>query len=521
MLTLLFLVAYINVCAQVSPAPNVKFTWEGSFTGNKAIWNVDDTLNVYQNVGGTNVTLKISDPFRQNTTTSNPSDYLDYTKTNTFFGRGALAFQITAERANQPVCLDFSFSKASLINAFNVWDIDMLQSNSNHFSTFQDSIQIFAYNDTGRVLMNLAYIDPSPVFTITGQGAKANFIANTNGDVLHNDPRGSLLVSSAIPIDRFSVCFSNGSEDDGLSNSQAVKITEFEFKEYLGSISGFVLENGSNMPLSGSLIRLLDINGSPVYNRNGVLMETTTGPDGSYNFQFLNLAYYRIQQTNPMGYDSHSDIQGPNDNLIEVTLTSGRGNSIQNNFYEVMSAPLAVKLENLSAKWDGKTQTLVEWQVNSEVNNSHFDVLLSSNGIDFRNMGSIKSIGPSSRKVNYDFRFENNIKGLSYIQLVQTDYDGSMTNLGIVSLESPQDFVQVLIAPNPVSDLFTIRYQLEKMEAVTYHLINAAGNTVKKGSLTPMIEGFFELDISNYPVGEYILQLISGEIRTTKRIIKL
>jgi hypothetical protein len=87
----------------------VKFTWEGFTIGNRAVWKVDDTYNNYLDIGGVDVQVSLSDPFLKNTNTSNPSDYGDYTKTNTFYGRGNLAFQITSVQSNQPVCLEFSF----------------------------------------------------------------------------------------------------------------------------------------------------------------------------------------------------------------------------------------------------------------------------------------------------------------------------------------------------------------------------------------------------------------------------
>ncbi len=510
-----FSISSIN--AQVSPFPTSKFTWEGSFTGNKAVWAIDDSIKTYKNFNGIDVTVKILDPYHKNTTTKNPSDYGDYTKTHTFFGRGSLAFQATSTLSNQNVCLSLEFSKPIVLSKFNIWDIDMLQSAASHFSTYQDNINIYAYNDIGRVMMDLTHLGKSPVFDIIGQNAKARFVPNMNFDVLHTNVNGGLLISSTSAIEKLNICYSNGPEDDGLSNSHAIRVSEFNFSEAYGSIEGTVLEALTDQPLSGSLVWLIDSNGIPVYNKSGVLMEAITGFDGKYNFPFLPLGKYVVRQENPNGYESVSDVDGANDNIIAVTLTSSNANVINRNFVEKLFSPLPVKLTNLTASWVGDLVCGVSWSTSSEVNNHYFEVLISKDGKAYKPVAKSFSIGNHNQTHNYYVECENSYDGVSYIKLVQYDLDGKSSQLGVVSIKNANE-ASFEIHPNPVSMLATLSYISKDDSPQSYQVVNANGLTVLNGTVRCNEKSY--IDFSQLPSGIYYFQMIIGGKNVTRKVVK-
>ncbi|HLO53490.1 MAG TPA: T9SS type A sorting domain-containing protein [Saprospiraceae bacterium] len=503
--------------AQVSPFPTSKFTWEGAFTGNRAVWAIDDTLKTYTNLNGIDVTVKMLDPHRKNTTTKNPSDYGDYTKSHSFFGRGSLSFQVTATKANQDVCLSFEFSKPILLNKFNIWDIDMLQSTPVDLSTFQDNLNIYGFNSAGRIKMDITPMSRVTTFDILDQNVKATFIPNTNGDVLHTDVSGAIIVSSTLPVDKFDICLSNGPEDDGLSNSHAVRISEFDFSEAYGTIAGTVIEDLTNQPLSGSLITLLDSDGKPVYNKSGDLMEVITGLDGTYSFPFLPLGRYVISQDNPEGYENVRDIDGANDNIINVDLTSSNFNALNQDFVEKLFSPLPVKLTNLKATWVGDLVCGVSWTTSSEVNNHYFEVLISKDGRDYKSAARSFSIGNHNQTHNYYVECENPFDGVSYVKLVQYDLDGKSSQLGVVSLRNAHE-ASFEIHPNPVSMLATLSYISSDDTPQTYQVLNANGTTVLTGTVRGNEKSY--IDFSQLPSGIYYFQMHIGGKNVTRKVVK-
>jgi hypothetical protein len=218
--------ASLNMSAQ-----NYHFTWEGAISGIKAVWAANDTSNTYYIPElSMNVKVSIIDPFGQNTTLGNMSEFGDYTQTNTFFGSGNLALQATSEYSGQSVCLKFEFEKPVYIRDFKIYDIDMKQDGTWAPNTFQDSIMVIANRNEVNIPLFLSHMSTSPSYTIYGQTIRANLFPGVNGDVDYNDLNGAISVSSASPVTEFALYHSNGSQDDGISNSHAIKIPGFDIE---------------------------------------------------------------------------------------------------------------------------------------------------------------------------------------------------------------------------------------------------------------------------------------------------
>lgn len=110
------------------------------------------------------------------------------------------------------------------------------------------------------------------------------------------------------------------------------------------SISGLVqYDNGAGVqPISGVTLTLKNAGGNDIDSDgnpgNGVQPTTTTTlANGSYSFAGLPPGTYQVVQTQPVGYQSTSDTDGANNNVIgdqtSITLTSGQS-STGNNFLE-------------------------------------------------------------------------------------------------------------------------------------------------------------------------------------------
>ncbi len=503
--------------SQSGPYLPATFTWEGALTGNQAVWNADDTLNMYNYINSVNVTVKLLDSLKLNTTTLNPSEFNDYTKTNTFFRRGSLAFQITSKGHRQAACLEFTFSKPIYLNKFNIWDIDMLQSSSNLPSTFQDSLHVFASNAAGNVPLNISAVGVSPTFSITGQQMKANFFPGVNGDVTYNDPNGAVLITSTLPLQKFTICYANGSEDDGLSNSHAIRVPEFTFSELVGSIEGHVLEDITSTPLSGSLVRLLDQDNNPVYNKQGMLMEMTTGPDGSYAFYYLPIGNYKVIQTDPAGYNSVRDIDLVNDNAIAVALNVSGFVSAGNDFIEEQAAPLPVVLKSMDVRTTGKHSYRVFWEVQSELNNDFYEISLSADGVNYFPAGRVSGLNQQSARYNFDLL--NVLNTRTYVKLTQSDFDGRVSELAIREITQNNTGNTYEIYPNPVSQSFRILRNEVAQTTVEYKLSDTSGKLVMSGLWSDENQAL-EVDLSSVKPGVYVLTMQEADRIFVQKLVK-
>lgn len=474
---------YTSICAQdYQYYKSTNFTWEGDYFGNKAVWKGGDTHNEYV-VDGVRVTVDLLDTFNMNTTPDRKSEFNDFTKTNTFYGRGNLAFQIMSLKSGQNVCLNFAFDKPILLNDFTIFDIDMLQSSKRPFSTFLDSVHVTASNALDNVPLELSFMAELTTLIVNEQQVKAMYQAGLNGDLDHNDPAGAIRINSDSPIEQFKLCLSNGSEDDGMSNSQAIKINKFTFRELIGSIAGRVYDRKNEKPLQGFKVYLVDYKtGLPIYNKDKQLMTAVTDFDGKYQFDKLPMGKYKVIELDDPAYDSDNDIDGINDNTIEVTLNIEKPISIDNDFYETLKSPLPVKLTNMEVVSLKGNQYQIRWQVASELNNEKYIIETSDFGRIYVVSGDISATN-NIRQNNYSYNFTHDaVNPTFYVKLSQADFDGTMRELGVQRVNANIIAGNVDVYPNPASDHFVARWSYPGGYA-QYEIKNTEGKTVTSGNI--------------------------------------
>ncbi len=118
---------------------------------------------------------------------------------------------------------------------------------------------------------------------------------------------------------------------------------------------------------------------------------------------------------------------------------------------------LPVELVTFSAKCNNG-QVAVKWTTASETNNDFFTVERSTDAIHFTSAGSIQGAGNSGTVHDYEFTDffsnENDLGGVLYYRLTQTDYDGQLQAFSPVSVSpcSENSGFSVTVYPNPVSD---------------------------------------------------------------------
>lgn len=463
---------YAQFCTE-----NLRFTWEGDAVGNKAVWKADDVKNVYP-VSGVDVTVSLEDPYGVNTTTSNLSEFGDYSKSNAFYGPGSMMLQITSTASNQPVCMHFEFSSPVIMQDFRVFDIDYI-ARGRSVSSFQDSVAFRASMNGRNIPLKLDYLSLFPQYVIMGQSARSVYTLNTSGDIQHTDVRGGLKVHSQnTAVNKFTLCYANGSMDDGRSNSHAVKLVGFDFcKVGFGNIGGTIRAEGSNLPLAGGQVQLFDTLGQPVLDEEGQIITALTGVDGAYLFENIPLGHYLIVQTkNPTGYHSVTDIDGVNDDRIKVVIHVLNPNAMGNDFFKGLG-PLPVEFGGMSASWYHEKEVLLNWFTYTEINNAYFTVLYSPDGKKFEKVGIINGNGTSAVKSHYRF-FHAPMKGkIHYYKIIQVDADGRTADLGVTALRETSQQLTLQVIPNPVSDYIQIAGYSDDINT-RYQIIDVSGKVL-------------------------------------------
>ncbi len=491
------------------------FTWQGASSGNQAVWNTDDTLNVYKNIFGIDVEVKIIDPFKQNTTTQNPSVFNDYTKTNTFFGRGALAFQITAEKPRQDVCLEISFSKPITLHNFNIWDIDFIADLRHPSGNYQDYITLASSLEDVNVPLQIFTKSNNPNFIIENQTIVSHYVPGTRNELRHTDPDGAITISSTNYIDKIIICYSNGPADNGPSNGQAMKITEFSFCQKLGNVMGFTLEEDTNKPVANVQLCLENIDGTPFLNFDGQPFTSQSDANGYYFIDNIPLGIYRIVQKAPEGfkYMHNMDNEPDSYNTSNITYTLP---TLQNlNFYYEPISPLSVNfiswdVKNLGQKAD------IRWATATENQSDYFSIATSSDGTNYTNAAKIKAMGLSNNLTKYQYQIVHPFTESYYIQLVQHDFNGTKYILGTQKVIQKNE-TEWSVFPNPTHGILNMKTLNDN--TIHYRVIvsDALGKVLISSVIT---QNEHSLDLNILPQGVYSLLISDGIKNETFQVVK-
>ena len=172
--------------------------------------------------------------------------------------------------------------------------------------------------------------------------------------------------------------------------------------------------------------------------------------------------------------------------------------------------PLPVEVVNFNGYQQDNT-IILTWTTMSETNNDYFEILRSTDGINFATIGFIDGNGNSNNSINYQFTDNAPEQGVLYYQLKQVDIDGVSSYADkLICIQYTNENLNVSINPNPTNGLFTLTSNgLGQMLIMTQ-----GGNIVRKIEITDYIQ---HLDISDLSNGVYIAKFISnGEISIYK-----
>jgi hypothetical protein len=175
-----------------------------------------------------------------------------------------------------------------------------------------------------------------------------------------------------------------------------------------------------------------------------------------------------------------------------------------------IGSPLPIELLEFIAEISGD-QVSCRWITASERDNDHFVIERSSDGSNFLSIGEVNAVGNSLQASNYEFIDGSPLEGWSYYRLQQVDIDGTNTFSAVVPVRRAIDQQEIVIHPNPCSDILYIADALPLEGRV--EIFDSTGRIVMSAEGAD-ING---LDVSQLPTGAYTLhRSINGERRSAR-----
>jgi hypothetical protein len=188
---------------------------------------------------------------------------------------------------------------------------------------------------------------------------------------------------------------------------------------------------------------------------------------------------------------------------------------------------LPVELIGFSARLvEGRTE--LQWETATEINNDYFTIEHSTDGQEFRPIGTQPGAGNSNRVMRYSAIHDSPVRGYNYYRLKQTDFDGqySYSPIETVKYQDGQTGTRTLeitsAGPNPFENEFKVNLLTHSTASIRVLLTTLSGNTVYESELEPKdgMNEFVYTAGSTLDAGTYLLHLVQGEIRQTRKLIK-
>ncbi len=165
---------------------------------------------------------------------------------------------------------------------------------------------------------------------------------------------------------------------------------------------------------------------------------------------------------------------------------------------------------------------LLKWSTATEIENDYFSLHRSTNGVDYEMLHQQKGAGTVSVPQNYQFLDRTASSGSSYYQLQQTDFDGTETTVGDLTLQRGETGLSILnIIPMPVKNQFDLLLTHNQHELVQIQIHNHLGQLVysQARALNPQLN-ILQLNVEGLPRGVYLLSVRGKDTLVSEKLLK-
>jgi len=207
----------------------------------------------------------------------------------------------------------------------------------------------------------------------------------------------------------------------------------------------------------------------------------------------------------------------PNGTVIPVYHGSFANEVCQVTLF-VPSLGTPVEWSVFTANHKGNANSLY-WKTESEVVNSHFEVMHSNNGKDWEQIGRVEGHGTTSESKEYNFEHRDYTTGTNYYKLKQVDFNGDFEYSKIRTVQIQAKTSSSKIFPNPISLSGNSRLQLSTSNNDVEKLISVFdlnGKLVYKKKTVP--ESGLDLQSMLFQSGIYTVHIESNGVSEISRL---
>ena len=165
------------------------------------------------------------------------------------------------------------------------------------------------------------------------------------------------------------------------------------------------------------------------------------------------------------------------------------------------------------------TSVLLNWTTETELNNDYFEIQHSVDGQKFEVIGTVLGAGTSLEAQEYGFEHDKPVNGTNYYRLRQVDFDGAFEISQTVVAEFSRNTTDFTLAPSVANSYVNILFDELSDEKAMIEIYNISGVLVKQMNISSS-EYNYNLDVSTFQNGQYIIRYTKGSDVVTKQFIK-
>ena len=158
----------------------------------------------------------------------------------------------------------------------------------------------------------------------------------------------------------------------------------------------------------------------------------------------------------------------------------------------------------------------LKWTAFSAINMDHYDVERSTDGVNFRHIGSISALG--SNTDTYTFMDLTADRGSSFYRLTMVDNEGNYTYSKTITVSVDFKGISVsVVYPNPFSKRVQVKIESDKSEQITIKVLDNSGAAVRTqvANVYPGENNIVIQNVAELPGGVYFLE-VTGDHRSMK-----
>lgn len=244
-----------------------------------------------------------------------------------------------------------------------------------------------------------------------------------------------------------------------------------------------------------------------------------TGPSDVSGKANLRITQYGGTGTLPGTYSGSTTLIDPADAdivwngyhwEISFNVTGFSGFYIHAPFY---SAPLPVSLLNFSGYNEGGRNVL-NWSTGNEESNKGFEVLRSSDGINYTGIGFVNTLadgGNSSRLLDYTFTDAQPTGTVQFYRLRQENHDGRSSWSQVVQIRAGQPAATSIgiLSPNPAVNVLNVLITAPARTRLTVLLTDLTGRILAQQPVQVETgNNTIQLNVSGLARGAYLVKLL-------------